>query len=88
MIGPVVLRIMATFAYSAMAMIGSASIVGGIPVWKAAVLAGVSASAHVIEKLARAYADDGQITREELNAAFQIAEAKNQQNRPYDVEAE
>ena len=33
-------------------------------------LAGISAAAHVIEKLARAYADDGKITLEELNAAF------------------
>jgi hypothetical protein len=40
-------------------------------VWKAAVLAGISATAHVVEKLARAYADDGVITKEELDAAFQ-----------------
>lgn len=66
------LRIAATFAYSAMAVIGSASIVGGIPVWKAAVLAGVSATAQVVERLARAYADDGKITMEELNAAFHL----------------
>ena len=39
--------------------------------WKAAVLAGISATAHVVEKLARAYADDGVITRTELDAAFQ-----------------
>ena len=72
MVGSVLLRIGATFAYSAMAVIGSASIVGGIPVWKAAVLAGVSATAQVVERLARAYADDGRITREELDAAFYL----------------
>ena len=55
----VILRIFAVFAYSAMAVIGGSAIVGGIPVWKAAVLAGISATAHVVEKLARAYADDG-----------------------------
>ena len=66
----VCLRILAVFAYSAMGIIGGSSILGGIPVWKAAVLAGISASAHVIERLARAYADDGQITTAELDHAF------------------
>lgn len=75
MIGPIVMRIAATFAYSAMAVIGSASIIGGIPVWKAALLAGIGATAQVVEKLARAYADDGVITREELNAAFHVTSA-------------
>ena len=65
-----VLRIGAVFAYSAMAIIGGSSIVGGIPVWKAAVLAGISATAQVVEKLARAYADDGRITKEEIDLAF------------------
>lgn len=90
MIGRVVTRIMATFAYSAMAVIGSASIIGGIEPWKAAVLAGVSSTAQVIEKLARAYADDGKITTDELNAAFQLNQqaGENQQNRPYDAEKE
>lgn len=72
MIRPVLMRIAATFAYSAMAVIGGASIVGGIPVWKAATLAGIGASAQVLERLARAYADDGIITAEELNAAFMV----------------
>ena len=66
----VLLRIGATFAYSAMSIIGGASVLGGIPVWKAAVLAGVAAAAQVIERLARAYADDGRISRAELDAAF------------------
>ena len=70
MIGHLIFRIGAVFAYSSMAIIGGSSIVGGIPVWKAAVLAGISATAQVIEKLARAYADDGVITREEIDAAF------------------
>jgi len=34
------------------------------------VLAGVAAAAQVIERLARAYADDGRITRAEMDAAF------------------
>jgi hypothetical protein len=63
-------RVVAVFAYSSMAIIGGASIIGGIPVWKAAFLAGISATAQVMEKLARAYADDGVITREEIDDAF------------------
>lgn len=66
-------RIGAVFAYSSMSIIGGASILGGIPVWKAAFLAGIAASAQVVEKLARAYADDGKVTKEELNAAFNLS---------------
>ena len=76
MIKSLVTRIGAVFAYSSMAIIGGASILGDIPVWKAAVLAGISASAQVIEKLARAYADDGKITVEEMNEAFNGAHAE------------
>jgi len=70
MIRQLTLRVGAVFAYSSMAIIGGSSIVGGIPVWKAAVLAGISACAQVVERLARAYADDGVITREEIDEAF------------------
>jgi len=70
MIVHLVFRVVAVFAYSSMAIIGGASIIGGIPVWKAAFLAGISATAQVMEKLARAYADDGVITREEIDEAF------------------
>ena len=73
--GTVVMRIMATFVYQAMAVIGGASIIGGIPVYKAALLSGVTATATVIQKLAAAYADDGKITMEELNSAFSLNSA-------------
>jgi len=43
---------------------------GDIPVWKAAVLAGISATAQVMERLARAFADDGELTLDEINEAF------------------
>ena len=71
MLGPIIMRIVAVFMYSAMAVIGGASLIAPeIPPHKAAMIAGISATAHVVEKLARAYADDGKITMEELNAAF------------------
>lgn len=68
-------RIAATFVYQAMAVIGGASIIGGIPVYKAALLSGVTATATVIQKLAAAYADDGKITMEELDSAFRMNSA-------------
>lgn len=66
----VALRVFAVFGYSAMGIIGGASVLGGIPVWKAAILAGIASSAQVIEKLARAYADDGKVDKSELDQIF------------------
>lgn len=67
------MRVFAVFAMQAMAIVGGASIVGGIPVWKAALLSGISATAQVLQKLAAAFADDGKITAEELDAAFALS---------------
>jgi hypothetical protein len=65
----IVQRIISTFIVNAMAIIGGASIIGGIPVAKSALLAGVSAVVTVIEKLARASVD-GTLTMDEINEAF------------------
>jgi hypothetical protein len=62
-------RIVSTFIVNAMAIIGGASIIGGIPVAKSALLAGVSACVTVIERLARASVD-GTLTSDEINQAF------------------
>ena len=62
-------RIISTFVVNAMAIIGGASIIGGIPVAKSAMLAGISACVTVIERLARSSVD-GNLTAEEINAAF------------------
>ena len=62
-------RIISTFIVNAMAIIGGASIIGGIPVAKSALLAGVSACVTVIERLARASVD-GTLTSDEINQAF------------------
>lgn len=66
----IALRVFAVFGYSAMSIIGGASVLGGIPVWKAAILAGIASTAQVVEKLARAFADDGKIDKAELDAIF------------------
>jgi hypothetical protein len=65
----IVQRIISTFVVNAMAIIGGASIIGGIPVAKSAMLAGISAVVTVIERLARASVD-GNLTTAEINAAF------------------
>jgi hypothetical protein len=65
----IVQRIISTFIVNAMAIIGGASIIGGIPVVKSAMLAGISAVVTVIERLARASVD-GTLTQAEINAAF------------------
>lgn len=63
-------RVVATFVYNATAVIGSASILGGIPVWKAAVLAGFAATVQVVQRLAGAYLADGYLTDDEIDEAF------------------
>lgn len=68
-------RIGAVFIVSALPIIGGASMLGEIPVWKAALLAGFTACSEVFIKLARASLD-GQLTMEEINEAFTGIEAK------------
>lgn len=76
----IVQRIISTFVVNAMAIIGGASIIGGIPVAKSAMLAGISAVVTVIERLARASVD-GNLTTAEINAAFTgvVPAEKNEQ---------
>lgn len=64
------LRIVSVFGIQVMAILGGASIIGDIPVYKAAILSGVAAVAQVLQKLAIAFADDGELSKEELNSAF------------------
>ena len=68
--GNTVLRILSVFGIQCMAIIGGASMIGDIPVYKAAMLSGVAAVAQVLQKLAIAFADDGQLSKAELDAAF------------------
>lgn len=65
----IIFRVFAVFGYSSLAMIGGAAMLD-IGVLKAAILAGIVATSQVIEKLARAYADDGVVSKEELNQIF------------------
>ena len=54
---------------SALAIITGSAIIGGIPVWKSAALAGFTAIAKVVESLAKA-SIDGNLTKAEIDAAF------------------
>ena len=65
----ILMRIVAVFAANALAVIGAGA-VAEIPVSKAMMVAGLSAVAVVVEKLARAFMDDGRLTIDEINAAF------------------
>ena len=65
----VLMRIVAVFAASGLGVIGAGA-VAGISVVKAMTVAGLTAVAAVVEKLARAFMDDGKLTLDEINAAF------------------
>ena len=65
----VMMRIVAVFAASGLSVIGAGAI-AGISTVKAVTVAGLTAVAAVVEKLARAFMDDGKLTLDEINAAF------------------
>lgn len=65
----VIMRIVAVFAANGLSVIGAGSI-AGIEPWKAAALAGGLGVATVVEGLARAFLDDGKLTKDEINAVF------------------
>jgi hypothetical protein len=62
-------RIIAVFAASGLSVIGAGAVVG-ISTAKAVVLAGTLGVATVVERLARAFLDDGNLSMEEINEAF------------------
>jgi hypothetical protein len=74
-INNVLMRIVAVFAASGLGVIGAGAI-AGISVGKAMLVAGMTAVAAVIEKLARAFMDDGKLTLDEINAAFSAVDTK------------
>jgi len=72
----VMLRVLATFVASALGVIGAGTVAGSmsgieIPIWFSAVMGGVMAVAKVVELLALAFLEDGKLTLNEINAAFQ-----------------
>jgi len=68
--GNVILRVLATFVASALGVIGAGSL-GGVPAATAAFVGGILAVAKVIEKLSLAFLEDGKLSQNEIDAAFQ-----------------
>jgi hypothetical protein len=62
-------RIVAVFLATALSVLGAGSIVG-VSIWQSALMAGIGGVATVVERLSRAYLDDGKLTEDEINAAF------------------
>lgn len=65
----VLLRIVAVFTSNGLQVIGAGAI-AGIGVVKAIWVAGITAAAKVVQKLAESFADDGKLDDDEINAAF------------------
>ncbi len=63
------LRMLALFLVSALTTIGAGAIIG-IDTLQTAILAGVMGIANVVEDLARGYLNDGELSEEEIDAAF------------------
>ena len=72
----ILLRILATFAASGLGVIGAGAI-AGVPLWKACFMAGIAGVAFVVEGLSRAFLDDGKLTLDEINAAFNKVDGKD-----------
>lgn len=70
----ILMRIVAVFAANGLAVIGAGAI-AGISTVKAITVAGLTAVAAVIEKLARAFMDDGRLSTDEINSAFSTIDA-------------
>jgi len=62
-------RILAVFAASGLSVLGAGAIVG-IDLVAAVIMAGILGVASVVERLARAFLDDGKLTMDEINEAF------------------
>jgi hypothetical protein len=62
-------RMLALFIVSALTTIGAGAIIG-IDTLQTAILAGVMGIANVVEDLARGYLNDGELSDEEIDAAF------------------
>lgn len=68
-------RVLATFAVSALSVIGAGALVG-VEIWQSALMAGIGGVAAVVEALSRAYLKDGNLTYAEIDEVFAAAEKK------------
>ena len=82
----VCMRIVAAFTASALGVIGAGA-VAHISTAKAMAVAGITAVAAVIEKLARGFMDDGKLTMDEINSAFAAIDTQAKTAADLEVEA-
>ena len=68
-------RVLATFAVSALSVIGAGALVG-VEIWQSALMAGIGGVAAVVEALSRAYLKDGNLTYAEIDEVFSSAEKR------------
>jgi len=80
------MRIVAAFTASALGVIGAGAI-AHISTLKAMTVAGLTACATVVEKLARGFMDDGKLTLDEINAAFAAVDTQAKTAADLQVEA-
>ena len=74
-IANILMRILAVFAASGLSVLGAGAVVG-IETMQAVMLAGLLGVATVIERLARAFLDDGRLSLTEINDAFKTVDKK------------
>ena len=82
----IILRIVAVFTAQALSVIGAGA-VAGVSTVKAMMVAGITAVATVIEKLARGFMNDGKLDLNEINAAFSAVDTKAKSEADLKVEA-
>jgi hypothetical protein len=71
----ILMRILAVFAASGLSVLGAGAVVG-IDTIQAVFLAGLLGVASVVERLARAFLDDGKLSLTEINEAFKSVDKK------------
>jgi hypothetical protein len=71
----VLFRIIAVFAASGLSVLGAGAVVG-VDLISAVFMAGIIGVASVVEKLARAFLDDGKLSMDEINSAFAAVDKK------------
>jgi hypothetical protein len=62
-------RVAAVFVASGLSVLGAGAIVG-VDTLSAVLMAGILGVASVVERIARAFIEDGKLTMEEINSAF------------------
>lgn len=79
--GNVIMRILATFVASVLGTIGAGALVGANP-YISACIGGLLAVAKVVERLSIAFLEDGKLSLDEINAAFnQVVRLKSSDDK-------